>query len=164
LSPFAARGRLGGLAAHRKYGKIIPGSLLLTPQRRGGLKMATAGILTLRAHGFGGALETDLQKAWRLRDKAKIELYAATRRPAHRQCVQGPPCRRCRGIAATTLQRRLAAVSRVASRPQFALAAPVVDRTKTRHLDVEEPRRARPETSISIQRGNIQGDGEEPTT
>jgi hypothetical protein len=151
LSPFAARGRLGAIAAHRKHGRILGKALLLTPQRKGGLRMATAGILALRAHGFGGALETDLQRAWRTRNRAEIELYAATRRPAHRQCVEGP-CRRCRRIAATTLQRRLAAVGRGADRPQLARAVRVVDRTKS--ADVDELRRDRPETVIDIQVGN----------
>ncbi len=108
-SVMAARGRLGAIVAHAKYGPRIPGALLLTPRVKGGRRMAGLGALTLRDHGFGGCQETPLQKAWRLGTKADRDFLAATRRLAHRACAD-TPCRRCRRILDGVLQRRQAAL------------------------------------------------------
>jgi len=59
----AKRGRLGGLARWRRHGNI-PGAV--TPRVLGGRIMASHGIVELRAHGFGGRFESDLQRAYRL--------------------------------------------------------------------------------------------------
>lgn len=113
----AARGRLGALAAHAKYGPKIPGAVLLTPRVKGGRRMATLGVITLRAHGFGGRQETDLQRAWRCGTKADRDFYAATRRLAHRECADAP-CRRCRRILDAVVRQRVAAFEGGAARCQ----------------------------------------------
>jgi hypothetical protein len=91
----AKRGRLGGLARRRRHGNI-PGTV--TPRVLGGRVTASHGIVELRAHGFGGRFESELQRAWRLGTKAtRSRLVGHRRRLAHRKCTVDP-CRRCQRI------------------------------------------------------------------
>jgi hypothetical protein len=50
--------------------------------------VASYGIVELRAHGFGGRFESELQRAWRLGTKAtRSRLVGHRRRLAHRKCT-----------------------------------------------------------------------------
>ena len=89
-----------GYHARVRHATGLAGFRGVTPRVLGGRVMASHGIIELRAHGFGGRFESDLQRAYRLGRKAtRAQLVGQRRRLPHRGCT-ATPCRRCERIIA----------------------------------------------------------------